>query len=264
MTNTSTETAIASPAADKAIALKPPDEGALLRIRDLTVGYGKITILYGINIDVREGEIICIIGPNGAGKSTAFKAVYGFLKPSSGRIYFGDTDVTNEEPEKIIQHGVTFVPQGRSTFSQMTVTENLELGMYLVRDRGRIERAKERIYEIFPRLAERRKQLAGTMSGGEQRMLEIGRALMSEPRMVMLDEPSAGLAPVISKQVFNAVRRLNEDYRITIFMVEQNARQGLEISHRGYVLEAGRNRFEGTGQALIASAAVQHLYLGGH
>ena len=238
------------------------DDSALLRVRNITAGYGKITILHGINIDIREGEIVCVIGPNGAGKSTAFKAVYGFVHVSDGNIFFGDDEITNNEPEQVIQHGITYVPQGRSTFPQMTVEENLELGMYLVRDKERIRRAKERIYDMFPRLAERKPQLAGTMSGGEQRMLEIGRALMMEPRMIMLDEPSAGLAPIISKQVFSMVKRLNEEFGITVFMVEQNARQGLEISHRGYVLEAGRNRFDGTGTALMASEAVQHLYLG--
>lgn len=241
---------------------KPPDDSALLRVRNLTAGYGKITILHEIDLDVREGEIVCVIGPNGAGKSTAFKAVYGFVHPSKGSIHFGDADITTCDPNQVIEYGITFVPQGRSTFPLMTVEENLELGMYLVRDRERIKQAKARIYDMFPRLAERARQLAGTMSGGEQRMLEIGRALMIEPRMIMLDEPSAGLAPIISKQVFATVRRLNEEYGITVFMVEQNARQGLEISHRGYVLEAGRNRFEGTGTALINSDAVQRLYLG--
>jgi ABC-type branched-subunit amino acid transport system ATPase component len=250
---------------DDDIALSPPDETALLRVRNITAGYGKITILHDVTIDVREGEIVCVIGPNGAGKSTAFKAVYGFVKPDSGHIYFGDNDITGLNPDQIIQYGITFVPQGRSTFPLMTVDENLELGMYLVRDKQRIREAKERIFDMFPRLRERKEQLAGTMSGGEQRMLEIGRALMLEPRMIMLDEPSAGLAPVISKQVFAMVRRMNEEFGITVFMVEQNARQGLEISHRGYVLEAGRNRFEGTGETLTNSKAVQRLYLGaGH
>jgi ABC-type branched-subunit amino acid transport system ATPase component len=244
------------------ILLSEPDPNALLRIRGITAGYGKITILHHVSMDVKEGEIVCVIGPNGAGKSTAFKAVYGFIRPDSGHIYFGDDDITAQNPDQIIKHGITFVPQVRSTFPQMTVDENLELGMYLIRDKHRISQAKQRIYEMFPRLAERKQQLAGTMSGGEQRMLEIGRALMLDPRMIMLDEPSAGLAPVISKQVFNMVQRMNQEFGITVFMVEQNARQGLEISHRGYVLEAGRNRFEGTGQALINSKAVQRLYLG--
>lgn len=244
------------------IQLSERNDNALLRVRNITAGYGKITILHGVDIDVGEGEIVCVIGPNGAGKSTAFKAVYGFVNVSAGNIYFGDSEITNNEPEQVIQHGITFVPQGRSTFPQMTVEENLELGMYLVRDKARINSAKDRIYEMFPRLVERRHQLAGTMSGGEQRMLEIGRALMSEPRMIMLDEPSAGLAPIISKQVFAMIKQLNKDFGITVFMVEQNARQGLEISHRGYVLEAGRNRFEGTGKSLTESAAVQRLYLG--
>lgn len=244
------------------IELSKLDDSALLRVRNIHAGYGKITILHGVSIDVREGEIVCIIGPNGAGKSTAFKAVYGFVKPSSGNIFFGNEEITGNDPDQVIQRGITFVPQGRSTFPQMTVDENLELGMYLIRDKQRIIRAKNRIYDMFPRLAERKTQHAGTMSGGEQRMLEIGRALMLEPRMLMLDEPSAGLAPVISKQVFSMVKRLNAEIGITVFMVEQNARQGLEISHRGYVLEAGRNRFEGSGQALINSTAVQRMYLG--
>lgn len=240
-----------------------PDDTALLRVRNITAGYGKITILHDVNIDVHEGEIVCIIGPNGAGKSTAFKAVYGFVKPSSGQIYFGDDAITSQEPDAILKHGITFVPQGRSTFPQMTVEENLELGMYVVNDKVRTAKAIERVFEMFPRLAERRNQLAGTMSGGEQRMLEIGRALMIEPRMIMLDEPSAGLAPIISKQVFSMIRDLNNDFGITVFMVEQNASQGLAISHRGYVLESGRNRFEGTGQDLLNSPQVQQLYLGG-
>lgn len=245
------------------IQLKPPDDSALLRVRNLVAGYGKITILHNITFDVHEGEIVCMIGPNGAGKSTAFKAVYGFVKPNSGQILFGDTEITGMEPDAILRHGITFVPQGRSTFPQMTVEENLRLGMFVVRDNKRIKQAMERVFDMFPRLGERRKQMAGTMSGGEQRMLEIGRALMLQPHMLMLDEPSAGLAPLISKQVFSVIRRLNTEHGITVFMVEQNARQGLEISHRGYVLEAGRNRFEGTGKALLESPAVQRLYLGG-
>ncbi len=248
----------------QAIQPSRPDDNALLRVRGIEAGYGKIKILHDINMDVHEGEVVCVIGPNGAGKSTAFKAVYGFVKPSAGKIMFGDADITGKEPEDVIQQGITFVPQGRSTFPQMSVDENLQLGMFLIRDNARISKAKDRIYDMFPRLAERKTQLAGTMSGGEQRMLEIGRALMLEPRMLMLDEPSAGLAPIISKQVFKMVRDLNANTGITVFMVEQNARQGLEVSHRGYVLEAGRNRFDGTGQELIESPAVQQLYLGGH
>jgi ABC-type branched-subunit amino acid transport system ATPase component len=254
--------AIAQKSVDELSSYTPNDK-ALLRVRNITAGYGKITILRDVVIDVSEGEIVCVIGANGAGKSTAFKAVYGFVRTTSGQIFFDDQEITNNDPSDVIKHGITFVPQGRSTFAQMTVEENLELGMFLERDQQKIAQAKERIYEMFPRLAERKIQLAGTMSGGEQRMLEIGRALMSQPRMLMLDEPSAGLAPVISKQVFSMVKQLNKDYNITVFMVEQNARQGLEISHRGYVLESGRNRFEGTGQELITSEAVQRLYLGG-
>jgi branched-chain amino acid transport system ATP-binding protein len=245
------------------IGLTTPNDGALLRVRNITAGYGKITILRNINLDVCAGEIVCVIGPNGAGKSTAFKCVYGFVKPINGAVWFGEHEITGWEPNEILRLGIAFVPQGRSTFPQMTVEENLALGMYIAPDRNRIRQAKERIFEMFPRLAERRTQLAGTMSGGEQRMLEIGRALMLEPKLLMLDEPSAGLAPLISKQVFATVKQLNADYGVTVFMVEQNAHQGLAISHRGYVLESGRNRFEGEGQTLLKSQSVQRLYLGG-
>ena len=245
------------------IRIKPSDDNALLRLRDIHAGYGKIEILHGVNIDVHEGEIVCVIGPNGAGKSTAFRTVYGFVRPTGGKIWFGEHDITGLEPNAILHYGITFVPQGRSTFPQMTVDENLRLGMYIVDDKVQIQQAMERVFEMFPRLGERRKQMAGTMSGGEQRMLEIGRALMLNPKMIMLDEPSAGLAPLISKQVFRNVRRLKEEFGVTVFMVEQNARQGLEISDRGYVMENGRNRFEGVGRALLENPDVQRIYLGG-
>lgn len=252
-----------APVAEHEIAIKPVNDNALLRVRNLVSGYGKIMILNDVNIDVNEGEIVCVIGPNGAGKSTVFKTVYGFVKPRSGHVFFDDTEISSMGPGEILRNGITYVPQGRSTFPEMTVEENLKLGMYIVNDRRRIEESTERVLAMFPRLAERRKQFAGTMSGGEQRMLEIGRALMLNPRMLMLDEPSAGLAPLITKQVFNNVRRLNEEFGLTVFMIEQNARQGLAISHRGYVLELGKNRFEGSGEALINSIQVQRMYLGG-
>jgi ABC-type branched-subunit amino acid transport system ATPase component len=248
---------------DSSIAVQPPDDTALVRVRKLVAGYGSIMIIHDLNIDVHEGEIVCVIGPNGAGKSTVFKAVYGFITPRSGSVHFGDTDITGMTPGDILRQGITYVPQGRSTFPEMTVEENLKLGMYIVNDRRRIDNATERVLEMFPRLRERRTQLAGTMSGGEQRMLEIGRALMLDPKVLMLDEPSAGLAPLITKQVFTNVQRLNQDYGLTVFMIEQNARQGLSISHRGYVLELGKNRFQGTGEALLHSEQVQRMYLGG-
>ena len=244
------------------ISTQTLSDEALLRVRNADAGYGKIQILFDVNVDVHNGEIVCVIGPNGAGKSTVFKMVYGFVKPSGGQVYFGNDDITGLTPQEILGRGIAFVPQGRSTFPEMTVKENLELGMYIVRDPARTARAMERVYEMFPRLAERRTQQAGTMSGGEQRMLEIGRALMIEPKLLMLDEPSAGLAPAISKMVFSNVQRLNQDFGVTVFMVEQNARQGLSISHRGYVLENGKNRFEGSGETLLSNDSVQRLYLG--
>lgn len=236
---------------------------ALLSGQNIVAGYGKLTILHGVDFAVHKGEIVCLIGPNGAGKSTVFKAVYGFLTPREGKVILNGEEIQGMSPEKILPRGVSFVPQGRSTFPQMSVRENLALGMYTIRDSKRIRAATERVLSMFPRLAERLDQYAGTMSGGEQRQLEIGRALMLDPQVLMLDEPSAGLSPAISKLIFNTLARLNEEFGVTVFMVEQNARQGLEISHRGYVLELGRVKYEGAGHDLLNDEKVRKLYLGG-
>jgi len=236
----------------------------LLRIKDVYAGYTADTdILKGVNLEVRPGEIICVIGPNGAGKSTVFKAVYGFLKVRQGKVIFDGHDITENTPQQNLRAGISNVPQLRSLFPQMTVYENLEMGMYIERDKQRIAQRIEYVLDIFPRLAERRKQMAGTMRGGEQRMLEIGRALMLEPKLVLMDEPSAGLAPLIVRMIFDNVRRLNEELGLTVLMIEQNARQGLEISHRGYVLELGENSYQGTGQELLNSDEVRRAFLGG-
>lgn len=237
----------------------------LLEVQDIYAGYhADLDILSGVNMYVKPGEIVCVIGPNGAGKSTVFKALYGFLNVRQGRVLFDDKDITKIRPQDALKAGITIVPQLRSVFPQMTVYENLEMGMYLEKDQQRIKDRIQYVYDLFPRLAERTSQQAGTMSGGEQRMLEIGRALMWDPKLVLMDEPSAGLAPVITKAIFGAIRRLNEEINLTVLMIEQNARQGLEISDRGYVLELGKNSYEGTGQELLNNEQVRRAFLGGH
>jgi len=236
----------------------------LLRVNDIYAGYQPgHDILKGIDLHVNSGEIVCVIGPNGAGKSTVFKALYGFIQINKGNVLFDGKDATALRPQDALRAGITIVPQLRSVFPQMTVYENLELGMYLEKDKKRIKRQIDYIFDLFPRLEERRKQKVGTMSGGEQRMLEIGRALMWEPKLVLMDEPSAGLAPLITKMIFGNIRRLNKEIGLTVLMIEQNARQGLQISHRGYALELGKNRYEGTGRELLDNADVRRAFLGG-
>ncbi len=204
-----------------------------------------------------------MIGPNGAGKSTVFKALYGFIDVRRGRVLFDGQEITDARPQQMLQAGITIVPQLRSVFPQMTVLENLEMGMFLEHDRERVRARIDHIFNVFPRLAERAKQIAGTMSGGEQRMLEIGRALMWEPKLILMDEPSAGLAPVITRAIFEQIERLNRELGLTILMIEQNARRGLEVSDRGYVLELGRNSYHGTGQELLNNDEVRRAFLGG-
>lgn len=234
----------------------------LLLLQDIYVGYQGFDILKGVSMVVNPGEIVCIIGPNGAGKTTVFKAIYGFLKLRLGKIWFDGHNVTDFRPQDMLRAGITFVPQYRSLFPQMTVYENLELGMYLERDKQRIKRRIDYIYDLFPVLAKRANKFAGMMSGGEQRMLEIGRALMSEPKMILLDEPSAGLAPSINKLITHTICNLNKEAGLTILLIEQNAKQGLQISDRGYVLELGKNSYEGTGQALMDNPEVRQAFLG--
>lgn len=236
----------------------------LLELRDVSAGYyAGHDIVSGINLEVSQGEIVCVIGPNGAGKSTVFKAVYGLARISSGRVLCAGQDITHTAPEDMLRTaGIAMVPQLRSVFAQMTVHENLELGMFVERDKARIRERIDYVYSLFPKLAERSRQAAGTMSGGEQRMLEIGRSLMHEPRLVLMDEPSAGLAPIITHQVFDSIRRLNREIGLTVLMIEQNARQGLEASHRGYVLEMGRTTYQGPAQDLLADPQVRRAFLG--
>ena len=238
-------------------------DAPLLSIRGLRSGYQDIDILKGIDLDVHAGEIVCVIGPNGAGKSTVFKAVYGLIGVRSGTVVFDGREITGRRPQDVLGAGIAIVPQLRSVFPQMTVLENLEMGMYLERDAARIRERIAYVMDLFPRLAERRTQMAGTMSGGEQRMLEIGRSLMLEPKMVMMDEPSAGLAPGISRTIFENIGFLNREINLTVLMIEQNARQGLEASHRGYVLELGRNTYQGNARDLLDNQEVRRAFLGG-
>jgi branched-chain amino acid transport system ATP-binding protein len=234
----------------------------ILRVDGIDAAYGKVQILHGVSIVVHPGEAVSIIGPNGAGKSTVLKSVIGQLKPSSGQIDFNGTNVIGLRPEQIIRHGMAVVPQGRIVFQQMTVVENLEMGAYSLRDKSRLPVLMERIFDLFPRLAERKRQAAGTMSGGEQQMLAMGRALMSDPKMVLMDEPSLGLAPMFVELIFEQIGVLKRE-GLTLLLVEQNAVKSLSISDRAYVLELGRNRFTGTGEALLADDRVRRLYLGG-
>lgn len=232
-------------------------------MQDVYAGYQDFDILKGVNLEVYPGEIVCVIGPNGAGKSTVFKAIYGFVKVRLGAVTFAGREMTNRRPQEVLGAGISIVPQLRSVFPQMTVLENLEMGMFLEKDQSQVRQRIDYVLELFPRLAERRAQMAGTMSGGEQRMLEIGRSLMLEPKMVMMDEPSAGLAPLITRTIFENIQRLNSELGLTVLMIEQNARQGLEASHRGYVLELGENSYQGPAQDLLDNPDVRRAFLGG-
>jgi ABC-type branched-subunit amino acid transport system ATPase component len=228
----------------------------------MTAGYGKMAILHDVTLEVRPGEMVSVIGPNGAGKSTAFKTIVGFLRPTSGRVVFDGHDIAGLRPDQVLLRGLAYVPQGRIVFPQMTVLENLEMGAYIERDGTRIRQALDRVCALFPILGERRSQKAGTMSGGEQQMVAIGRALMTTPKLIMLDEPSLGLAPRFVTLIFDKLTEMRRA-GFTLMVVEQNAARALAVADRGYVLELGRNRFEGTGEALLADPEVKRLYLGG-
>ena len=234
----------------------------LLVAEALTAGYGRIDILHDVSLRVNVHEIVSIIGPNGAGKSTAFKTIVGFVKVSSGHVRFDGQEITGLRPDQVLPRGLAYVPQGRIVFPQMTVLENLEMGAYIERDRARVAAALERVYALFPVLAERRRQKAGTMSGGEQQMVAIGRALMTTPRLIMLDEPSLGLSPKFVTLIFEKLVEMRSA-GYTLMLVEQNAVRALGIADRAYVLELGRNRFEGPGPQLLADPEVKRLYLGG-
>lgn len=233
----------------------------ILRIRDLKVNYGGIEALKGITFDVEEGAIITLIGANGAGKSTTLRAITNLVPASGGTIEYDGQDITGMDTRRIVAKGLVMVPEGRRVFPNLTTLENLRVGAYLRKDDKAVAADIERVYDIFPRLKERHWQLAGTLSGGEQQMLAVGRAMMSRPRLLMMDEPSLGLAPLVVKDIFDTILRLNAD-GMTILLVEQNANAALRIANYGYVLETGLCTLEGTGEALLGNEGVREAYLG--
>ncbi len=233
----------------------------ILTVDNINVYYGAIHAIKGISFDVSEGEIVTLIGANGAGKSTTLQTVSGLLKSKTGSVTFMDENISKIPPHKIVQRGLAQVPEGRRVFLQMSVQENLEMGAF-TQDASTIPGNLEMIFEEFPRLKERRKQTAGTLSGGEQQMLAMGRALMSNPKLLMLDEPSMGLAPILVEQIFEIIQNLNKK-GTTILLVEQNAQMALSIAHRAYVLETGKITLSGTGEELAKSEKVKKAYLGG-
>ncbi len=235
----------------------------MLELTDLTVGYGGITALHGINLKVDEGTIVTLIGANGAGKTTTLRAISGLTRAKGGRIIFEGQDITNLPPHKIVSRGIAHSPEGRMVFANLTVRENLRMGAYLRRDTGNFVKDLDFIFTIFPRLKERLRQTAGTLSGGEQQMLAIGRALMSKPKLLLLDEPSLGIAPLLTRTIFEQIVAINRDLKMTILLIEQNANLALQVSHYGYVLETGRILLEDSAAALRANPKVREAYLGG-
>ncbi len=234
----------------------------MLKIDNINVYYGAIHALKGISVDVKEGEIVTLIGANGAGKSTTLRTISGLLKPKTGDVIFEGKSIAGIAAQNIVKLGISQVPEGRRIFANMTVLENIELGAYIRKDTKEIVADMAKVFARFPRLAERKTQIAGTLSGGEQQMLAMGRALMSRPRLLLLDEPSMGLAPLLVKEIFSIIKEINET-GTTILLVEQNAHMALSIAHHAYVLETGRIILTGTAKELAASEEVRKAYLGG-
>lgn len=234
----------------------------MLEVKDLEVYYGAIHAVKGISLRVEDGQIVTLIGSNGAGKSTTLHTISGLIKPRSGNILFDGTDITGTPAHKIVASGLVQVPEGRHVFANMSVMENLDMGAYLRKDKDGIEKDKKKVFALFPRLFERKNQLSGTLSGGEQQMLAMGRALMERPRVLLLDEPSMGLAPLLVKEIFSIIKTINEE-GTTVLLVEQNANMALSIADYAYVLETGRITLSGPAADLSASEAVRKAYLGG-
>jgi len=233
----------------------------LLELDNVSVNYGTIEALTGISLTVNEGEIVALIGANGAGKSTALWTISGLIRPRRGRIVFAGRDITRMSPSRIVALGISHVPEGRRVFATMSVQENLEMGAYVAKGGRKTREAMERVFGRFTRLLERRRQLAGTLSGGEQQMLAIGRALMSRPKLLLMDEPSMGLAPMLVREIFSIIRELNEQ-GTTILLVEQNAHMALSVARRGYVLETGQITLTGPAEELAGNPDVRRAYLG--
>ena len=233
----------------------------MLKVENLVVSYGGIEALKGISLEVPEGKIVTLIGANGAGKSTLLRSIIGLVKPGQGKISYEENDITGLNSQKIVQTGITLVPEGRRVFPNLTVLENLKIGAYLRNDKEGIEKDIRWIYDLFPRLEERSWQMAGTLSGGEQQMLAVGRALMSRPKVLMMDEPSLGLAPLVIKDIFKIIQEINNQ-GMTILLIEQNANMALKIADIAYVLETGRITMTGTGKELLENPEIKAAYLG--
>lgn len=235
----------------------------MLKVEDINVYYGNIQALKGVTLEINQGEIVTLIGANGAGKSTLLKTISGLLKPKNGQVLYEGKSIGSKQAQAIVKQGISHVPEGRRVFANMTVQENLELGAFLRKDKAGIKEDMERVYVLFPRLLERLKQQAGTLSGGEQQMLAMGRALMARPKLLLLDEPSMGLAPLLVKTIFRIIEEINAT-GTTILLVEQNANLALSIADRAYVVETGRIVLAGTAEELTSSEKVKMAYLGGH
>lgn len=234
----------------------------MLKIEGLHVSYGGVQAVQDVSLEVRPGEITALLGANGAGKSSTLMAIIGAVKPKSGRVIFEGRDITGTPPEKLVAQGIAMIPEGARVFARQPVEQNLRLGAYTVRDEAACRQRLEHVYRLFPRLQERREQLAGTMSGGERQMLAIGRALMSGPRLLLIDEPSLGLSPLLVEQVFDALIGLNRESAVTVLLVEQNMAQALEAAKRAYVMQSGRIALSGDAAELAASDEVRKAYLG--
>ena len=235
----------------------------ILNVNDLNVYYGGIHAIKNISFHIKKGEIVSLIGANGAGKTSTLHAISGLVPIKSGEISLNGENVTNIDAHKLVSRGMAHVPEGRRIFTELTVLENLEMGAFTRNDAEQIKKDMEHMFSLFPRLAERKKQLAGTMSGGEQQMLAMARALMSSPSLLLLEEPSMGLAPLLVQEIFNIIERINKEENVTILLVEQNANMALSIADRGYVLETGKIILEGTGKELLTNPDIKKAYLGG-
>jgi branched-chain amino acid transport system ATP-binding protein len=235
----------------------------MLKIEGLSISYGVIPAVNNLNIEVKQGEVVSLIGTNGAGKTTTLRGISGIVKAKEGKILFQGTDLTKIEPHKIVEMGISHVPEGRGVFQDLTVLENLKMGAFIRKDKDGIKKDMEEIFHLFPRLEERKSQLAGTLSGGEQQMLAIGRALMARPKLLLLDEPSMGLAPIIVKEIFHIIKKINKE-GTTVLLVEQNANLAFSVSHRGYVLETGEIVAQGTVEELQNNDMIRKIYLGIH
>ncbi|MFW5730015.1 MAG: ABC transporter ATP-binding protein [Desulfonatronovibrionaceae bacterium] len=234
----------------------------LLRVKDLFVNYGNVEALHGIHLNVEQGEIVTILGANGAGKSTTLMTISGLVRPKKGEIYYKDTAINKLEGHEVVKLGIAQVPEGRRVFPTLTVQENLNLGAFTITDKDVVQKSLKWIFQLFPRLEERREQLAGTLSGGEQQMLAIARGLMAGPRLLLLDEPSLGLAPILVKSIFETIKEINAS-GVTVLLVEQNARAALKLAHRGYVMEVGKIVLEDSSEKLLKNPEVRRAYLGG-